>query len=64
MTYRNILVIFHLIVLVNTPYADSVRFGSQAAAQTISLDRLLSGAYQPLAGRFSKAAILSVCFHR
>jgi hypothetical protein len=40
------------------------RFGSQAASQTISLEWLLSGAYQPLAIRFSHVAILSVYFHQ
>jgi hypothetical protein len=33
-------------------------FGSVAAAQTISFERLLSGAYQPLANGFSKVTTL------
>jgi hypothetical protein len=44
--------------------ALDVAFGSQAVAQTISLERLLSSAYQPLAGEFSKVAILNVRFHQ
>ena len=43
---------------------STVRFGSVAVVQTISPDRLLSGAYQPLRLNFGKSTILNVCFHQ
>jgi hypothetical protein len=40
---------------------STVRFGSTAASQHGISERLLLGAYQPLASEFSRDAILGVC---